>query len=743
MIVSFWLVRKHLQWYTNKREQRCKVLQDYYGYFFELYLDIVRLLFMVPLYAIISFASFIFWNHSTPLILVRDAYEAIVLTAFFYLLLMYLSHDDEEQKRIFMKAGLSKEADKITLRKRKKLAKWVFPLSFVKWKPKDGLYFLQLMKWGVLQYCVIRPTTTLAAVVLDYMGLYCESSWGLGWGHIWIMIVISLSVTIAMFCLIQLYVVVAKELAPHKPLLKLFSVKAVVFLTFWQATFLSLLSMMGVIKGSDFMTAEDINIGIGAVLETFEMMLFAFLHIKAFTYKPYREPIPPDLLPPSQTPQWRSLGHAMDFRETFREIWVGCVYLIDKARGREPKPDFKVRRTAHYEGAFGRSREQRAPVESSHRSHDSQEDINALVFPSVEVHIDQAYEVEGRRQWLGLGPLDHHIGIGHPRRDRSEGLQVRIDRELEKLGHPTAYPEPLERLIRYHDYDGPPVTRLPWWRTVYNRLSITRQEAEIDNDVSANHQRLRSLLTHEHQASPYDIVPHNYHTNNGYDTDAHTGVLSPSKHRPARTTLDAEVCEQISLLTEEPASARTSGRRDEHQVLYAPKLAYPLPFSPQPNLPKLIPITGSSTSMPDPTYGTGDRYGPVSRHFATNIIESNPPSQISPGPRSKTHNDSQTSPISPPTSRTNGDHGSRWLRSLIHPKAESEFAEAYQWSPHLQSPHPQICIQWVHPILPPVQPPVIAAHLHETLDDITTLHDFFMTALGYDLTASCLYFYVD
>lgn len=89
-------------------------------------------------------------------------------------------------------------------------------------------------------------STTLAAVVLDYMGLYCESSWGLGWGHIWvrssflshwlnvrsfkfpqIMIVISLSVTIAMFCLIQLYVVVAKELAPHKPLLKLFSVKAV------------------------------------------------------------------------------------------------------------------------------------------------------------------------------------------------------------------------------------------------------------------------------------------------------------------------------------------------------------------------------------------------------------------------------------------------------------------------------------------------------------------------------------
>lgn len=78
----------------------------------------------------------------------------------------------------------------------------------------------------------------------------------------------SVSVTIAMFCLIQLYVPVAEELAEHKPLLKLVSIKAVgeffpcntalviflnrisciVFLTFWQATFLSLLSMFGIVK---------------------------------------------------------------------------------------------------------------------------------------------------------------------------------------------------------------------------------------------------------------------------------------------------------------------------------------------------------------------------------------------------------------------------------------------------------------------------------------------------------------
>jgi hypothetical protein len=68
---------------------------------------------------------------------------------------------------------------------------------------QDGLYFLQIMKWAVLQYCVIRPVyvnlstghsqvaqvvvrTTLAAVILDYAGLYCEASLSPRWGHLYV-----------------------------------------------------------------------------------------------------------------------------------------------------------------------------------------------------------------------------------------------------------------------------------------------------------------------------------------------------------------------------------------------------------------------------------------------------------------------------------------------------------------------------------------------------------------------------
>jgi hypothetical protein len=74
-------------------------------------------------------------NHSTPLLLIRDAYESTVLTAFFYLLLTYLSPNSEEQKAIFMKVGLSRAADAEALAKGEEPKKWMFPLGFVKAKP--------------------------------------------------------------------------------------------------------------------------------------------------------------------------------------------------------------------------------------------------------------------------------------------------------------------------------------------------------------------------------------------------------------------------------------------------------------------------------------------------------------------------------------------------------------------------------------------------------------------------------
>ena len=48
---------------------------------------------------------------------------------------MYLSVNEEEQKRIFMKKGLSKVADRVAIQRGLPLQRWCFPLGFIKWKP--------------------------------------------------------------------------------------------------------------------------------------------------------------------------------------------------------------------------------------------------------------------------------------------------------------------------------------------------------------------------------------------------------------------------------------------------------------------------------------------------------------------------------------------------------------------------------------------------------------------------------
>jgi len=151
--------------------------------------------------------------------------------------------------------------------------------------------------------------------------------------------------------------------------------------------------------------------------------------------------MPPSKTTPSgRTPRLRSLAHALDFRETFREIWAGCIYLFDKIRGREPRHDFGARRTAHYEHAFGQARP--APG----KPHKPQQDAGAKAqkkqkagsTPTSDITINQQVDVDvaGERQWLGLGD-DYGYGLGYFRRERSDALSIQIERELQKRGYPS------------------------------------------------------------------------------------------------------------------------------------------------------------------------------------------------------------------------------------------------------------------------------------------------------------------
>ena len=172
------------------------------------------------------------------------------------------------------------------------------------------------------------------------------------------------------------------------------------------------------------------------------LRLFAFIHIKAFSYRPYKRSLlslPKDT-PLQPTPRLRSLFHAMDFRETCKELWAGCVYLFDKTRGREPSADRRARRAGYYENAFARPRPPQifpraAEKASSSRSPRSKsEKVSSPAKGALYVEVEREVDVDGQRQWLGTGN-DYIYGLDFMHAERSEGLELEFERELAKRGY--------------------------------------------------------------------------------------------------------------------------------------------------------------------------------------------------------------------------------------------------------------------------------------------------------------------
>ncbi|BGP24909.1 DUF300 domain protein [Rhodotorula toruloides] len=259
---SIWLISKHLAFFYHPTEQR----------------HIVRLLFMPVIYAVCSFLSYYLYRQALYFQLLRDCYEVLVIASFFFLLLSHLSNPPlSPDTPIPPKPYGTKRERDVRLRESVKdlhLEKWMWPLGRWKWRPAgggsgEGEAFLWWMRVRIGQYVLVRPLSTLASVIGEATGYYCLSSWSPN-------------------CILQLYMLLKEQLKPYSPVVKFLCVKSVVFLTFWQESALSLLVTVGVIKKRQYWSADEIVIGLAALLSCFEMVLFAFLRVRAFTYLPYR-----------------------------------------------------------------------------------------------------------------------------------------------------------------------------------------------------------------------------------------------------------------------------------------------------------------------------------------------------------------------------------------------------------------------------------------------------------------------
>lgn len=267
IVVSFFLIFMHATHYLKPFEQR----------------HIIRILFMVPVYAAVSFLSFYYYNHSVYFEVLRDCYEAFAIASFFSLLCSYVAADLHQQKIYFRSITPMN---------------WVWPMKYFQkctggaeagWlrKPRSGLTWFNVIWVAIFQYCFIRVFCTIVAVVTQAFDRYCLESLNPAFSHIWVMVIEAIAVTVAMYCLIQFYIQLRKDIQRHRPLLKVLAIKLVIFLSFWQTLVISFLTSSGAVKPNNKIQIPDLKVGIPAMLLCIEMAFFAILHLWAFSWKPY------------------------------------------------------------------------------------------------------------------------------------------------------------------------------------------------------------------------------------------------------------------------------------------------------------------------------------------------------------------------------------------------------------------------------------------------------------------------
>ncbi|KAJ2990236.1 hypothetical protein NUW58_g3053 [Xylaria curta] len=366
-IVSFYLIWQHALNYTKPREQKqyapssrikpmavAQLIDD----------SIIRILFMVPIYATSSFLSLWYYWHAVYYRVISEAYEAFAIASFFALMCHLVAPDLHEQKQFF--------------RQLQPIKPWLIPLNwFAKccggergcWRtPKSGLTWFNIIWIGVYQYCFIRVAMTIVAVVTQHFDRYCESSNSPVFAHVWVIAIEAVAVTIAMYCLLQYYSQFRQPLSEHKLGLKVLAIKLVVFLSFWQTIAISLAtsSTFHLVSANETLAYPDLKVGIPSLLLCIEMALFAVLHLWSFPYAQYREgaktifypsPNPSSGVPPRENEHGprtggfagiKAFGDALNLWDIAKAFGRGIRWLFVGVKHRHEDPSYQLKTDTGY-----------------------------------------------------------------------------------------------------------------------------------------------------------------------------------------------------------------------------------------------------------------------------------------------------------------------------------------------------------------------------------------------------------
>ncbi|XP_042326075.1 transmembrane protein 184C [Sceloporus undulatus] len=256
--ISLWGILQHLVHYTQPELQK----------------PIIRILWMVPIYSLDSWIALKYPNIAIYVDTCRECYEAYVIYNFMLFLSNYL---------------INQYPNLVLIIEAKDQQKHLPPLCCCPpWAMGEVLLFR--CKLGVLQYTVVRPFTTIIALICELVGVYDEGNFSFKNAWTYLVIFNNISQLFAMYCLVLFYKVLRDELNPIRPVGKFLCVKMVVFVSFWQAVLIALLVKIGIISEKrtwEWQSVEAVATGLQDFIICVEMFFAAIAHHYSFSYKPY------------------------------------------------------------------------------------------------------------------------------------------------------------------------------------------------------------------------------------------------------------------------------------------------------------------------------------------------------------------------------------------------------------------------------------------------------------------------
>ncbi|CAH8870559.1 unnamed protein product [Trichobilharzia szidati] len=277
-MITFHQMYFHLKNYTCVAEQRY----------------IIRILVLVPAYAIYSFLSIMLAVHamldSIYVDFIHDIAEAFAIYSFLALCYQYLRGEGN------IMLELTGKTIKFSI---------LYGTCCFAGKPYTIL-FLRFCKIATLQYTLIKPFTSFTSMILMATKKYTVGDFGITSGYLYLFLINNITVTLAVYGLLLFYFATREQLKPFSPLLKFATIKSIIFFSFWQDVLFSILEWSHVITTTNGYSATIIAGIYKNLLICVELVIVAIALRYAFPYSIYVLHHPPRLVfdVPSNDSNW-------------------------------------------------------------------------------------------------------------------------------------------------------------------------------------------------------------------------------------------------------------------------------------------------------------------------------------------------------------------------------------------------------------------------------------------------------